>query len=86
MIDTKEGEKRTIRIPLSPKSIAGAAILNKEIINIPDCYRDPRFDPTMDKKTGFVTKQMLCVPMANSDGVSIGAIQGSPSDTDLTPI
>ena len=74
MIDTPGG-KVEIRMPLTGKSMAGAAILSNELINIPDCYRDERFDPTMDKKTGFKTTQMLCVPVAASTGEMVGAIQ-----------
>ena len=74
VIDTPNG-KREIRMPLTGKSMAGAAIVNNEIINIPDCYEDDRFDPTMDKKTGFHTTQMLCVPVASATGEMIGAIQ-----------
>ena len=73
-IDTPGG-KSEIRMPLTPKSMAGAAILNNELINIPDCYQDDRFDPAMDKKTGFKTTQMLCVPVTASNGEPIGAIQ-----------
>jgi len=29
----------------------------------------------MDKKTGFKTNQMLCVPLVNHEGKAIGAIQ-----------
>jgi len=51
-IDIPGGKKLEIRIPLSPKSIAGNSILNKELINIPDCYRDSRFEPRLwTKKT-----------------------------------
>jgi len=74
-IDTADGKKLEIRIPLTPKSIAGFSILNKATINIPDCYRDSRFDPSTDKKSGFKTTQMLCVPLSNHDGKVIGAIQ-----------
>ena len=74
VIDTPGGKKE-IRMPLSKKSMAGAAILDNELINIPDCYKDERFDPAMDQKTGFRTIQMLCVPVAASTGEVIGAIQ-----------
>ncbi len=30
---------------------------------IPDAYADDRFDPTFDKRSGFITRSMLCVPM-----------------------
>ena len=74
VIDTPAGKKE-LRMPLTNKSMAGAAIINSELINIPDCYQDPRFDPTMDKRTGFHTTQMLCVPVTDSEDIAIGAIQ-----------
>jgi len=74
MVDTDDGKKE-VRMPLTRTSLAGAAILNNELINIPDCYEDARFNPAMDKKTGFRTKQMLCCPIVATDGKPIGAIQ-----------
>ena len=74
MIDTLGGKKE-IRMPLTGKSMAGAAIVNNELINNSDCYQDDRFDSTMDTKTGFHTTQMLCVPVTASNGEVIGAIQ-----------
>ena len=60
---------------VSSTSMAGASILRNEIINIPDCYQDDRFDSATDKKTGFKTTQMLCVPVAAANGEVIGAVQ-----------
>lgn len=75
MVDSANGgPKREIRIPLTSKSIAGACILDNEIINIADCYRDPRFNSNIDKSSGFKTTQMLCMPIV-SQGKTIGAIQ-----------
>jgi len=75
MVDTKCGGKKQIRMPLSDKSMAGACILSNELINIPDCYQDDRFNPTMDRQTGFRTTQMLCVPVTDASRKPIGAIQ-----------
>ena len=55
--------------------IAGTVGKTGEIINIPDAYNDPRFNPEFDQKTGFRTKSILCVPLMNMLGKSIGAIQ-----------
>jgi len=74
-IDTADGGKREIRMPLNNRSIAGAAITDSFVINIPDCYQDPRFNPKVDRATGFRTKQMLCVPVLNQQKVVVGAIQ-----------
>jgi len=75
IVDTPTGEKKSVAIPLSLSSLAGSSILNNETINIADCYSDPRFDQAVDKQTGFKTKQLLCVPVANANGKVIGAIQ-----------
>ncbi len=43
--------------------------------NIPDAYKDPRFDPTSDKRTGYLTRNILCMPVFNSSGALIGVTQ-----------
>jgi diguanylate cyclase (GGDEF)-like protein len=63
-----------IRFPVGV-GIAGTVGKTGEIINIPDAYLDPRFNPDIDKKTGYRTRSILCVPMRNMQGEIIGAIQ-----------
>ena len=63
-----------IRFPVGV-GIAGTVGKTGEIINIPDAYADPRFNPEFDKKTGYRTRSILCVPLQNIVGVVIGAIQ-----------
>jgi K+-sensing histidine kinase KdpD len=63
-----------IRLPLG-KGIAGVVGASGEIVNIPDCYADPRFNPDFDKRTGYRTNSMLCMPMRNKDGTIIGVFQ-----------
>lgn len=63
-----------IRFPVGV-GIAGTVGKTGEIINVPDAYRDPRFYPEFDKKTGFHTRSTLCMPMRNMRGEIIGAIQ-----------
>ena len=63
-----------IRLPLG-KGISGVVGETGEVVNIPDCYQDPRFNPDFDKKTGYKTKSMLCMPMKNKDGAIIGVFQ-----------
>ncbi len=63
-----------IRFPVG-KGIAGHVAKTGEIINIPDAYSDPRFNPEVDKKTGYRTKTILCVPLKNNDGEIVGVIQ-----------
>lgn len=66
-----------IRVPLNGKSIAASAARQNDIILIPDCYSDPRFDTYLDSKTGFRTRSMLCCPIRHPDDASsvIGVIQ-----------
>jgi len=42
---------------------------------IDDAYTDPRFNPAVDRSTGFRTRSILCVPVANRHGVPIGVVQ-----------
>jgi diguanylate cyclase (GGDEF)-like protein len=63
-----------IRFPLG-MGIAGTVGQTGEVINISNAYQDPRFNPAFDRKTGFLTKSTLCVPLKNMRGEIIGAIQ-----------
>lgn len=55
--------------------IAGAVFTSRETINIPYAYADLRFNPAFDKKTGFFTRSILCVPVVNKKGKTIGVTQ-----------
>ena len=63
-----------IRIP-SNKGIAGYVASTGKPLNISDAYEDPRFDPSTDKKTGYITRNILCMPVFNSEGDLIGVTQ-----------
>lgn len=53
----------------------GKAIKNKQLVITNDPYHDPDFNPEVDKKTGYVTKSVLVLPVANVNGEAIGAYQ-----------
>ncbi len=55
--------------------LIGASILNNEIIIVNDPYNDSRFNPNVDKSSGYVTKSILTMPVTNADGNVIGAFQ-----------
>lgn len=57
------------------RGIAGYVASTGEALNIPDAYKDPRFDPTTDQKTGYVTRNILCLPVFNSANELIGVTQ-----------
>ena len=56
-----------IRIPLGT-GIAGAVAQSGQAINIPDAYADERFNPQVDRQTGFRTRSILCLPVKNQLG------------------
>src|SRR3546814_963957 len=47
--------------------IAGAVFTSGKTVNIPYAYADLRFNPAFDKKTGYFTRSILCVPVVNKD-------------------
>lgn len=57
------------------QGIVGASIENNETILINNPYQDARFNPQVDKETGYITKSILCMPVINSCGDVIGAYQ-----------
>jgi len=63
-----------IRMP-NHLGIAGAVFTSGETINIPFAYADLRFNPAFDKKTGYFTRSILCVPIVNQSGKVIGVTQ-----------
>lgn len=70
-----QGENITeIRMPMG-KGIAGWVIQNGKNINIKDVYRDERFNPDIDKSTGYHTESLLCVPLRGKQGNILGVIQ-----------
>ena len=67
-------ESVQIRLP-NHLGIAGAVFTSGKAINIPYAYADLRFNPAFDKKTGFFTRSILCVPIVNKHGKTIGVTQ-----------
>ncbi len=63
-----------IRLP-NHLGIAGAVFTSGKTINIPYAYADLRFNPAFDKKTGYFTRSILCVPVVNKEGKVIGVTQ-----------
>ena len=63
-----------IRMP-NHMGIAGAVFTSGQTINIPYAYADLRFNPAFDKRTGYFTRSILCVPIHNKAGKVIGVTQ-----------
>ena len=71
------GEKgqalREIRIPMGV-GIAGWVAQAGQPLLVPDAYADSRFNPEADRKSGFRTKSILCVPLRMQDRI-LGVVQ-----------
>lgn len=67
-------DSQEIRFP-ADKGLAGYVVKPGEPLNIPDAYNDPRFNPDIDKETGYRTKTILCMPIKNNNQEIIGAFQ-----------
>jgi signal transduction histidine kinase len=61
----QQAEITEIRLKIGT-GIAGYVAKTGETINIKDAYNDDRFDPSVDKKTGYKTRSMLCMPIFES--------------------
>jgi signal transduction histidine kinase len=67
-------EPTEIRIPLG-SGIAGAVASTGTCVRIDDAYTDTRFNPEVDRRTGYQTRTILCAPMRNPRGEVIGVFQ-----------
>ncbi len=68
------GVQEEIRFSLD-KGIAGHVARTGETLTIKDAYADPRFNPEVDKKTGYRTRNLLTMPMRNKKNEIIGVFQ-----------
>ena len=74
---------KEIRVPISAKSVAGFVALSRQTVNIADAYdigelrrisAELHFDGSFDKRTGFRTTQILCMPVMH-EGRVLGVVQ-----------
>lgn len=57
------------------EGIAGRVAQTGTSMNIPDAYACGIFNPAIDRATGFVTKSVLCCPVADISGKHVAVIQ-----------
>ena len=57
------------------RGIAGHVVKTGEVLNIPEPYADLRFNPEVDRQTGYRTRSILCAPLRTREGRVIGALQ-----------
>ena len=63
-----------IRIPAN-KGIVGESAQTRQIINVPDCYADSRFNRAIDKQTGYRSRCMLTIPLIGYEDSLVGVLQ-----------
>jgi adenylate cyclase len=56
----------TVRMPID-KGIAGHVATTGEALRVDDAYQHPGFNPEVDRKTGFRTRSILCVPLRDAN-------------------
>ncbi len=78
-----------IRVP-ADKGISGSTVRGGKTIIVPDAYADNRFNPAVDKQTGFRTRNILSIPLKDYEGGLVGVLQvinkrkGDFTDHDIT--
>src|SRR5690242_13889316 len=65
---------KPVRVPWQ-SGLVGACARSRRIINVPDCYADTRFDPSVDKASGYRTRCMLTLPLVDHKNVLVGVMQ-----------
>eukprot|EP01065_Artemidia_motanka_P040269 TRINITY_DN5009_c0_g2_i1.p1 TRINITY_DN5009_c0_g2~~TRINITY_DN5009_c0_g2_i1.p1 ORF type:complete len:1586 (+),score=568.87 TRINITY_DN5009_c0_g2_i1:43-4800(+) len=75
---TISNEGVEIRVPMD-KSLVGYAALHNKMLNIKDAYSDPRFNTDVDKRTGYVTRNLLVYPISRGLSYAPGAADDSSS-------
>ncbi|KAL1487955.1 hypothetical protein ABEB36_015336 [Hypothenemus hampei] len=78
-IDGADGftmHKKNIKVQLSTdRSIPGLVARTGATVNIRDAYNDPRFITEMERKTGIITRSVLCMPIFSLEKLLLGVVQ-----------
>jgi putative ABC transport system ATP-binding protein len=78
-----DGEKPLeIRMPLAA-GIAGRVAQTKTLLNVPDAYAEPLFNPEVDVHSGYRTRSVLCAPILNQQGDVFAVVQLLNKASDL---
>ena len=75
------GVDDTIRLPMTNAGLTGEALTAASVLNVSDCDAHPKFNKSVDQRTGFKTEALIACPVRNCDGEVVAvveAIQGTP--------
>ena len=64
-----------IEIPVNESSILGKVAISKQPIRVENAKIYPFHDQSIDVKTKFMTKSVLCLPIVDDNGVLYGVTQ-----------
>lgn len=70
-----QGEFRELRLPIDGPGLAAAVAREGAVLRVDDAYADPRFDPSVDARTGFRTRSLLVVPIDSRARERLGVLQ-----------
>ncbi|MBN1553638.1 MAG: SpoIIE family protein phosphatase [Phycisphaerae bacterium] len=65
---------KELRVP-ADKGFCGETVRTGQTLLVPDAYADPRFNPQVDKDTGFRTRNIMSVPLRGYEGKLVGVLQ-----------
>jgi sigma-B regulation protein RsbU (phosphoserine phosphatase) len=74
VLSEDSGGLTEIRLAIG-QGLAGHVAATGEVLNVPDAYADPRFDPGVDRQSGRKTRAILTTPMRNPHGTIVGVVQ-----------
>lgn len=70
-VATGSGE---LRLPAN-RGFVGECVRTRTVVVVPDAYADPRFNPDVDKSTGYKTRCILTIPLIGHDDALVGVLQ-----------
>ncbi|HEX4622438.1 MAG TPA: GAF domain-containing protein, partial [Myxococcaceae bacterium] len=65
---------KELRVP-SSQGLVVYVVKTGETVLLDDAYQDPRFNPEVDRQSGFKTRSLIASPLTSTDGVIVGAIE-----------
>ncbi|HAZ08189.1 MAG TPA: hypothetical protein DCZ01_06650 [Elusimicrobia bacterium] len=67
-------DARDLHLPLG-QGLIGHVVAAGAAVRVADVYRDPRFNPAVDRHTGFKTRNVMAVPLKDRSGRTFGVFQ-----------
>lgn len=65
----------SLRLPAG-EGIVGETLRTGKAICVDDAYDDPRFNQEVDRKSGYRTRNLVCVPLRDAQNSVVGAFEG----------